>query len=450
MRQAVFSTASVRRTGARTVFNCSATDIRSLYHRGMTPNARRPTLSIAFACLLALCLIGCASRPTGTSIWAPSSSRHVILVSIDGLPASMLGDGTLPTLDRIAAEGVHAAWMTPSYPTLTFPNHYTLVTGQRPDRHGIVHNNMLDASLGRFISKDSSADDGRWWGGEPIWATLQKQGGIAATMFWPGSRAEIAGQRPRYSRAFDKTVTPAARVDQVLAWLDLPHDQRPQLVTLYFDQYDIAAHEASTYAPTALAALRGIDAGLAMLQDGLRARGLEDDTDLIVLSDHGMADVPREHVKLLDERLDANAYDIVWWGTFIGIAPKPGQTEAVERAFLGQQDHYRCWRKSELPSAWHYGSHPRIPPIICQSDIGWRVQGRANPQWPQPIRGEHGFAAEDPAMRAVFAARGPSFRSGIVLPPFDNVHIYPLLAHLLDVQPAANDGDLSATAAALR
>ena len=453
MRQAIFRTASVCGL-PQAIRSRSATDIRSLYHRGMTPNALRPTLAIFFACLLTLWLIGCANRPAGLSTTAASSSSRVILVSIDGLPASMLGDGTVPTLDRLAAEGVHAAWMTPSYPTLTFPNHYTLVTGLRPDRHGIVHNNMFDTSLGRFISKDSSADDGRWWGGEPIWATLQKQGGIAATMFWPGSGAEIAGQRPRYSRAFDKTVSPAARVDQVLAWLDLPHRQRPRLVTLYFDQYDIAAHESSTDAPAARAALREIDAALARLQDGLRARGLEDDTDLIVVSDHGMADVPREHLRLiedaLDDRVDASAYEIVWWGTFIGLAPKPGQTEAVERASVGQQDHYRCWRKSELPPAWHYGSHPRIPAIVCQSDIGWRVQGRSNARWPQQIRGEHGFAPEDPAMRAVFAARGPSFRSGVSLPPFDNVNVYPLLAHLLDVRPAPNDGDLSATAAALR
>lgn len=415
----------------------------------MTSHPPRPALPLLFVFLLTLCLAGCATRPIATSA-AATPSNQVILVSIDGLPASMLGDGTMPTLDRLAAGGVRAEWMNPSYPTLTFPNHYTLVTGLRPDHHGIVHNNMLDASLGRFISKDSSADDGRWWGGEPIWATLQKQGGIAATMFWPGSRAQIAGERPRYSRAFDKTVSPAARVAQVLAWLDLPPAQRPRLITLYFDQYDIAAHEASTDASTALAALREIDAELAILQDGLRARGLEHDTDLIVLSDHGMADVPRENLRFLDDRLDASSYDIIWWGTFIGIAPKPGQTDAVEHAFLGRQDHYRCWRKTELPPSWHYGSHPRIPPIVCQSDAGWRIQGRATPRWPQPIRGEHGFAPEDPAMRAVFVARGPSFRSGVTLPPFDNVDVYPLLAHLLDVEPAPNDGNLSSMAAALR
>lgn len=402
---------------------------------------------------MALLLTACASRPPAsdaTTQIETRTSRVVLLVSIDGLPASMLGSGALPTLDRVAAEGARAEWMNASYPTLTFPNHYTLVTGLRPDRHGVIHNNMIDAHLGRFISKQAMADDGRWWGGEPIWSTLQKQGGIAATMFWPGSRAEIAGQRPRYSRAFDMKVTPEARVRQILTWLDLPQAQRPQLLTLYFEQYDVAAHIAGARSAPALAALHEIDAALARLREGLRARGLDDDTALIVVSDHGMADVPQANSVLLDDVLDSRHYDVEWWGTFIGLRPHADSVEPVARAFVGRHDHYACWRKGDLPAAWHYGSHPRIAPIVCQVDTGWRVQGRRHAPQTQPVKGEHGFAPEDPTMRSVFVASGPAFRSGVVLAPFDNVDIYPLLAHLLGVTPAANDGDLSSTAEALR
>lgn len=404
----------------------------------------RPALPAALVWMLAIfasvLLAGCAGRPVAT---APPASRLVIVVSIDGLPASILGDGTLPTLDRIATDGVRAEWMNPSYPTMTFPNHYTLITGLRPDHHGIVHNNMRDPVLGEFRSKEDSAKDGRWWGGEPIWATLQRQGGAAAIMFWPGSEAEIAGQRARDLRRFDKTLSAEMRINQVLAWTDRPEAQRPQLILAYFDQYDIAAHESGTFSPKALASLRAIDAALAQLQDGLRARGLYAETDLIVLSDHGMADVPRDNVRFLDDRLDPSAYDIQWWGLVAGIVPKPGREAEVERAFVGRQDRYTCWRKSELPAQWHYGRNPRVTPIVCQSDVGWRVQSRANGRWPQPVKGEHGFAPEDPSMRSVFVANGPSFRSGERLRPFDNVDIYPLLAHLLRIEPAANDGDLA-------
>lgn len=382
---------------------------------------------------------------------APSAPGIVVLVSIDGLPADLLGTGAMPTLDALAAEGVRAEWMNPSFPTLTFPNHYTLVTGLRPDRHGIIHNNMRDDTLGRYVSKEqSSATDGRWWGGEPIWATLQKQGGIAATMFWPGSEAEIAGQRPRYRRAFDITVPANARADQLLAWLELPAKERPRLLTVYFGQYDVAAHAAGTRSGPALAALREIDLALARLRRGLVELNLYAHTDLVVLSDHGMADVPREHTVLLDDLLDGAHYDIEWWAQFVGLRPEAGSVQAVERAFLGRHDHFECWRKGELPARWHYGTHPRIPPIVCQTDSGWRLQGRRNPPQEEPLKGEHGFAPEDPAMRAVFVASGPSFHNGATISAFDNVHVYALLAHLLAIRPAANDGELTPLLPALR
>lgn len=417
----------------------------------LAPRGARHAVLLALVVLLSACAT--PSRPSAPA--AAAASHRVILVSIDGLPASRLGDGTLPTLDTLATEGARAAWLTPSYPTLTFPNHYTLVTGLRPDRHGIVHNNMRDADLGLFLSKQESAKDGRWWGGEPIWATLQRQGGIAATMFWPGSEAEIAGQRPTRHVRFDRALSPDARVNRLLGWLDLPADARPQLLTLYFEQYDVAAHEYGATAPQSLHELRRIDHALARLRAGLRARGLDGGTDLIVLSDHGMADVPRERLRLLDDRhadagIDASAYDVVWWGSFTGIEPKPGREAEVERAFVGRHDVYACWRKGELPAQWRYGTHPRIPPIVCQSDTGWRVQGRHNPMWPNPVKGEHGFASEAPEMRAVFVAAGPSFKRGVTLPAFDNVDVYPLLAHLLGIEPAPNDGTLSSTRPALK
>ena len=410
-----------------------------------------------FRCLVpvfCLLLAACAGAPPRLEPPPPataSPAREVVLVSIDALPASVPGSGTMPTLDAIAATGARAEWMTSSVPTLTFPNHYTLVTGLYPDHHGIVHNNMSDPELGTFVSKEAaSADDGHWWGGEPIWATLQKQGGIAATMFWPGSSAEIAGERPRHRRVFDKTVTPAARVDQILVWLDLPPGQRPQLLTLYFDQYDIAAHDAGASSPQAMAALRTLDAALARLRAGLRARGLDATTDLIVVSDHGMADVPRDQVRYLDDVLPPGDYDVPWWGAFVGIAPKPGHEAAVGKAFVGAHDRYTCWRKAEVPADWHFGTNRRIPAIVCQTDTGWRVQLRSVPLWPQPVRGEHGFAAEAPEMRASFVAAGPSFRAGVVLAPFPNVDLYPLLAHLLGVRPAPNDGALAPLLPALR
>lgn len=373
----------------------------------------------------------------------------VVLVSVDGLRATTVGTGIMPTVDAIAASGVHAAWLTPSYPTQTFPNHYTLVTGLRPDHHGIVHNDMHDAVLGTFVSKRSSARDGRWWGGEPIWVTLQKQGGIAATMFWPGSEARIAGQRPYFYLTYDKQMPAAARCDQVLAWLELPAAQRPGLVTLYFENYDVAAHASGADSQASTAALQEVDAALARLRDGLQRRGLAATTDLIVVSDHGMITVRSEDVSYLDDLVPTDSIEVIHTGPLAGLNPKPVHVRQVEAALLGRHDHYECWRKQDLPARWQYGRNPRVPEILCQADAGWRVVMHGTPESAKR-QGEHGYAPETPEMRATFVATGPDFIDGTQLPAFDNVDVYALLARLLHITPAPNDGKLEPLLPALR
>ena len=403
-----------------------------------------PTIRLLPTLLRALGLGACVSSPT------PMPAPTVVLISIDGLRADIVGSGRMPTLDAIARDGVQAAWMNPSFPALTFPNHYTLVTGLRPEHHGIVNNHMRDPVLGTFESKGEAARDGRWWGGESIWSTLQAQGGIAATMFWPGSEAEIGGQRPRYFRRFDGTVPPQARVDQALRWLDLPRRERPQLVTLYLEQVDVGSHRGGTFSESAFAAMAQVDAALAHLLRGLDARGLRATTNLVVVSDHGMDDSLREQVRYLDDLLPPESYELIWWPQVVGLIPKVRHAAQVEAALLGRHDHYACWRRTETPAQWRFREHPRIPPIVCQADPGWRLLSRAQSQQTSPVKGEHGYAPEEPSMRAVFVADGPAFADGVRVPAFDNVNVYPLLARLLRIQPAANDGDITPLLPALR
>lgn len=395
----------------------------------------------------ALLLAACAARPSATARPEPTS---VLLVSIDAFRADYLDRGRTPVLSRLAREGVRARWMLPSYPSLTFPNHYTLVTGLRPDRHGIVHNTMRDAALGRFSNHDGQATaDARWWGGEPIWVTAEKAGLPTATMFWPGSEAAIGGVRPTRWLPYDRAMSLQARVDTVLDWLSEPAATRPRLATLYFSDLDHAGHDSGPDSAEIEARLALVDAQFGRLVQGLARRGLRDRVNLIVVSDHGMA--PVDHALLIDDLVDAADATVVSSGEVLGFAPVAGREAAARARLIGRHAHFECWDKAALPARWHYGRHPRVPPIVCQMDEGWVATSRAKLARYTPGRtlGSHGYDPASPSMRALFIADGPAFRDGVELPAFENVDVYPLLAQLLGVTPAPNDGNPQTLRAAL-
>ncbi|MEG3183516.1 ectonucleotide pyrophosphatase/phosphodiesterase [Lysobacter erysipheiresistens] len=401
-------------------------------------------------------LAACAAVPAGHPTTQPARAAaeperaSVLLVSIDGFRADYLDLGITPNLARIAATGVRAAWMNPSYPTLTFPNHYTLVTGLRPDRHGIVHNTMHDVALGAFsLGRPEAVGDGRWWGGEPVWVAAENAGLPTATMFWPGSEAAIDGVRPTRWRPFDSSLPAATRVDIVLGWLSEPTATRPRFATLYFDQLDHESHDHGPDSTEAHAAIRELDATIGRLLDGLAARGLDDAVNLVVVSDHGMATVEPGQVVAVEDMVAPRNARLVTAGQSVGFALLPGREAAAQAQLLGRHERYECWRKDALPDRWHYGAHLRVPPIVCQMDEGWdaRPRERIANRPSTTTRGSHGFDPALPSMQAIFLARGPAFRKGTRLPAFDNVDVYPLLMALVGLQPAPNDGDADAMAA---
>ena len=405
----------------------------------------------AVTALLALLLSACAT-PRHESPPAIADPAPVLLVSLDGFHPRYLGRGFTPTLDALAAGGVRAQWMTPSYPSLTFPNHYTLVTGLRPDRPGVVHNTMWDEALGGFKLSDREAvGESRWWGGEPLWVTAERAGLPTATLSWPGSEAAVDGVRPTRWHAFDDTRPIDTRVDMVLGWLKEPAATRPRLATLYFEHLDHAAHTHGPDSPEALAEVGRLDAALGRLMDGLRDAGLEDAVNIVVTSDHGMATVRPGQVIIVEDMVDEADARLATTGQSVGFTPLPGRSAQAEAQLHGRHDPYECWRKGELPARWHYGTHPRVPAIVCQMDEGWDAIKR---DWadsrPSHDRGSHGFDPELPSMRALFIAHGPAFRPGTVLPPIENVDVYPLLARLVGVPAAAHDGDAEALLTALR
>ncbi|WP_426164843.1 ectonucleotide pyrophosphatase/phosphodiesterase [Sandarakinorhabdus sp. DWP1-3-1] len=398
--------------------------------------------------LLLLMLAACAGPRVATAPGA-GSRPPVILVSIDGFRPDYLTRGVTPNLNALAAAGTRATAMRPSFPSLTFPNHYTIVTGLRPDHHGVVGNNMEDAAIPgvRFgMGNRDAVGDRRWWDqGEPIWVTAERAGIKTATMFWPGSEAPVQGVRPTRWLPFDGAMPGDRRVDTLLGWLDGP--DRPGLATLYFDTVDHDGHEFGPDAPQTTAAVAAVDVQIGRLVAGLQARGIA--ANIVVVSDHGMAAVPADHIIRIDEIAPAGSFRLVGSGAVAGIESQPGQEAALAAALLQPRPHLQCWRKGQMPARYGYGRNARVPALVCLADVGWYMLA-APPRADMTLGGAHGFDPAAPEMAASFVAAGPAFRAGTVLPPFDNVDVHPLLLRLLGLPPRASDGTIAPLRKALR
>ncbi|HYL31233.1 MAG TPA: ectonucleotide pyrophosphatase/phosphodiesterase [Gemmatimonadales bacterium] len=409
----------------------------------------------AIACAKAPAPPAPAPTPAPAAARAPAPPEAVLLVSIDGFRADYLDRPEAARLRGLAAQGVRARWLTPVFPSKTFPNHYSIVTGLYPEHHGIVSNTILDPETGRWfrISDAHAVRDSSWWGGEPIWVTAVKQGLRSATFFWPGSEAAIEGVRPTYWERYDARLPDAERVRRVLDWLSLPPERAPSLVTLYFSEVDHAGHEFGPDAPETDSAIAHVDSAVGMLLAGLDARGLSGRVDVIVVSDHGMAPLSPDRTIYLGDYLDLAGVTVVEASPVAALVPPPGREEDVYERLRGADPHLAVYRRSETPPRWHYRDNPRIPPILAVADEGWRISTRSRPKGAAggwiPERGTHGYDPAAPSMRALFIARGPSFPQGVVVPPFTNIHLYALMTHLLGLVPVPNDGSLDSVAAVL-
>jgi predicted AlkP superfamily pyrophosphatase or phosphodiesterase len=411
---------------------------------------------LLFACmLLAAFALSCVpSRPI--SDLRPT----VILISLDGFRYDYLDKFQPPNLISLARDGVQARWLIPSFPTKTFPNHYTIATGLYPQNHGIVENNIFDKDRNVTFSMANRAEvqNGRWWLGEPIWITAEKQGQKAAPLFWPGSEAEIAGTRPTYWKPYDGKMSNEARVDALLSWLDLPAAERPTFLSLYFSDVDDAGHDFSPDAVETRDAVIEVDADLGRLIDGLKTRGMLGQVNLIIVSDHGMATQNPNNVVILDELFDAGlAEKVIWTGEIVGIFPKPSNEDSIYttlRAKLPPQA--KVYRKAELPERLHYSNSPRIPALLVLPDEGWTLSTRKRFDETKArnrmdrLRGGHGYDNELASMRAIFIAHGSAFKKGTVIEPLENIQIYNLMTRILSLTPAPNDGDDTAVALTLQ
>ena len=433
----------------------------------MVSQARSALLSVTLALLLAAALVmpAVAGQSGSSGVNRPDQrdKPYVILVSLDGFKPEYLDRWDLPNFKRAVARGTRARWMQPVFPSLTFPNHYSLVSGVHPQKHGIVGNRFWDPALKQqYIYTDNAiVTQGHWYQREPIWVTAESQGMVAACYFWPGSEAPINGVRPTIYNTYSASVPNEARVRTVLEWLQLPSEKRPHMITLYFSELDTASHSAKLETEEVLAAGRSLDRAIGLLLDGVDALPLKDQVYVLLTSDHGMVDTSARQTVQLTSLLDAGEIadiEAAYSGPVANLHVRGGEPRAKalnDRINAGLKNG-RAYLRRELPGRFHYGSNPRAGDIVIVMDEAWSLNAprvpvasapRALPpavEKPEQQRsrpeewGAHGWDPELPSMRALFLAVGPTIRAGATVDPIHNVDVYPFIAEILGLKPAAD------------
>jgi predicted AlkP superfamily pyrophosphatase or phosphodiesterase len=418
-------------------------------------------LDLTLAACLAVASYGQAISPVVTVDHGPNapqqlSKPYVVVVSLDGFRYDYARKYHADHLLALATEGASAPdGMLPPYPSITFPSHYTIATGLYPEHHGIVANSFYDPARKEIYSyRDTkSVADGTWYGGTPLWVLAEQQGMRAASFFWVGSEADIQGVRPTYYLKFDPTIPNKKRVEQVLAWLHLPPEQRPHMITLYFSDTDSAGHRFGPDSPEVAEAVHELDSEIGQLMDGIKESKLP--VDLIVLADHGMVEVKGAPIHLDQYGLKLDSFVQIVGSN---IYPKSdNDAQKAYEAMRGKSDKFDVYRRSQVPAYLHFDSNPREGDPVVVPTGPYTISALGDVRAPeQPPRGAHGYdATRMPEMKALFVAAGPDIRAGIKVEPFENVGVYPLIAKILgldisNLKTGPVDGKLGALKEILR
>ncbi len=422
----------------------------------------RALVFFALATLLPVCasaqrtLYGSAQPMPGLVVdsgGAPNDAHamkqhYVVLVSLDGFRYDYGRKFGASHLDDLARQGATAPdGMIPSYPSLTFPNHWTLVTGLRPEHHGIVRNSFYDPERKQSYryTDPKSSTDGSWYGGVPLWSLAEQQGMRADTFLWPGSEAQVAGYRPSEYARFEDYLDGHVGLDQIMAWLKLPAERRPHFITLYLSNTDHAGHWYGPDSEEEKQAVHIVDSLMGELRARLDRTGLP--VDMIVVSDHGMSLNDNNWVQL-DQYADLTKSEVSEWLIYPN---SEAEKERVYEQFKAHPDpRFNVYRQKDVPERLHYTGNPRIgdPVIVANEPI--IVHPHATGVARVDVA-DHGYdVAKVPEMKAFFLATGPDIRKDVKLKSFDNVDIYSFIAKLLDLKTGKTDGELGPLKGALK
>lgn len=386
---------------------------------------------------------------------ARAAPAPLVLISLDGFRWDYMAlyPAETPNLQQLARRGVRARNLIPVFPSNTFANHYSIVTGLYPSRHGIINNHFFDPTNGEYFRYNqlASVRASHWWGGEPIWVTAGRQGYKSAASFWIGSEAEIAGGRPTYWKPYDYRIPFETRLDEMIGWLQRPIEQRPIVLTFYLEETNSVGHRAGPGSAPVAAAVKLLDDRIGTLIKRFADEGIK--ANFIVVSDHGMTPSAPEQVVLFDDHIDLSTVQVDFDESVAGVRPLPGTDVVQLLQSLRRMPHMKVYRAEDLPRRLRINpANPRVPPIWVLPDEGWNLMRRVAFEAVHNnfAKGQHGYDPWLNSMRGLFIASGPAFKSGVVTNAVENIHIYNLMCAALGLKPAPNDGDNRLVKAALR
>ncbi|MBK7230284.1 MAG: alkaline phosphatase family protein [Ignavibacteriales bacterium] len=375
------------------------------------------------------------------------SQNYTILISFDAFRWDYPNRGITPNLDYISQNGVHAISLQPCFPSKTFPNHYSIITGMYPENHGIIANGFTNPATNQTYTLYDTIprNDPKWYKGEAIWETAKKQGVITASYFWPGAEVWLDYRRPDYSEKYVHKRPYDQRISDVLKWMELPYDQRPKFINVYFDSTDATGHDYGPNSEEVNQSIMVEDSLIGKIFTGLKKLNLLDSTNVIIVSDHGMTELNPDRVININEILKGFNFNTQDKGTMMFIYPDENQKEKVYNKLKASEKNYKVYCKKDLPEHLHYKSNHFVADIVVLADLGYSIfDGKDVEKYSKnfPL-GNHGYDPYNLDMHGIFYAIGPDFKSGYTCGTIDNIDIYPLLAKILRIFPNNNiDGKL--------
>ncbi|KAF2270588.1 Phosphodiest-domain-containing protein [Lojkania enalia] len=400
----------------------------------------------------------------GTSLFAPTT----ILISLDGFRADFLYRGLTPTLNKFIENGISPKYMLPSFPSVTFPNHYTMATGLYPEAHGVVGNSFWDPALQRefYYTDPNRSLQPFWWGGEPLWVTAERQNVRAAVHMWPGSEAHIGHVEPAYVDKYNGSEILPLKVNRILELLDLPGPldpsarvdrPRPQLIAAYVPNVDGDGHKYGPNSTEIRQTTSNADTMLKSILAGLQERNLTEIINVVVVSDHGMATTDIKRMIQLEDLIDPSKIEHIDGWPLYGLRPRnPDELKDLYRQLAEKaksNSNIEVYLRDEnMPERYHFSKNPRIAPLWIVPKTGWAIvakdefdikEAEKNGDVYHP-RGLHGYDHEHPLMRAIFVARGPAFphKPNSRVEPFQNIELYNIICDSIGIEPVPNNGTL--------